>query len=125
LRGDRGFSYRLREVNRVLPLGSGLIGRVALTGRVRHLDQVAKATDLLPAARAVVLKDGIRACRYVPAIESSARSRGRRNPDPFSDEEVALLESAADQIGLALDNARLYPETLQQLEDLRHAQRKW
>src|SRR6266511_5668521 len=37
LRGQRGFSDRLRQVNEVLPLGHGLIGLVALTGRVRRL----------------------------------------------------------------------------------------
>src|SRR5262245_185663 len=126
LRGDRGFSSRLREVNQVLPLGQGLIGRVALSGRVRRLRHVARAADLLPAAREIVLKAGIRGFVCVP-IRARHRilgtlSLGRRNPDPFSDEEVALLESAADQIGLALDNARLYGETRQQLEDLRQAQ---
>src|SRR5262245_23035321 len=66
LRGDRGFSSRLREVNRVLPLGHGVIGHVALSGRVRHLDHVAKATDLLPAAREAVRKDGILGFVCVP-----------------------------------------------------------
>jgi len=126
LRGDRGFSDRLREVNHILPLGQGLIGRVALTGRVRRLDQVSKATDLLPAARDVVSADGIQGFVCVP-IRARHRilgtlSLGRRTPDPFTDEEVALLESAADQIGLALDNARLHGETRQQLDDLRRAQ---
>jgi C4-dicarboxylate-specific signal transduction histidine kinase len=126
LRGERGFSDRLRQVNEVLPLGHGLIGRVALTGRVRRLDQVTKATDLLPVAREVVAADGIRGFVCVP-IRARHRilgtlSLGRRTPEPFSDEEVALLESTADQIGLALDNARLYSETRQQLEDLRRAQ---
>jgi len=126
LRGQRGFSDRLRQVNEVLPLGHGLIGRVALTGRVRRLDEVTKATDLLPVAREVVAADGIRGFVCVP-IRARHRilgtlSLGRRTPEPFSDEEVALLESAADQIGLALDNARLYSETRQQLEDLRRAQ---
>ena len=126
LRGERGFSDRLRQVNEVLPLGHGLIGRVALTGRVRRLDEVTKATDLLPVAREVVAADGIRGFVCVP-IRARHRilgtlSLGRRTPEPFSDEEVALLESAADQIGLALDNARLYSETRQQLEDLRRAQ---
>ncbi len=126
LRGDRGFSDRLREVNQVLPVGHGLIGRVALTGRVRRLDEVTKATDLLPVARAVVAADGIRGFVCVP-IHARHRilgtlSLGRRTSDPFADEEVALLESAADQIGLALDNARLYSETRQQLEDMRRTQ---
>src|SRR5215467_8714258 len=43
LRGERGLSDSLREVNEALPIGEGLIGRVALTGRVRRLDEVTKA----------------------------------------------------------------------------------
>src|SRR5499427_9204615 len=126
LRGERGFSDRLREVNEALPLGEGLIGRVALTGRARRVDLVGRATDLLPAARQVVLGDGIRGFVCVP-IRARHRilgtlSLGRRTPEPFADDEVALLESAADQIGLALDNARLYSETREQLEDLRRTQ---
>jgi len=126
LRGDRGLSQRLREVNHVLPLGRGLIGRVALTGRARRLDQVSKATDLLPRAREIVSADGIRGFVCVP-IRARHRilgtlSLGRRTEECFTDEEIALLECTADQIGLALDNARLYSETRHQLEDMRQSQ---
>ncbi|HEV8440277.1 MAG TPA: ATP-binding protein [Methylomirabilota bacterium] len=125
LRGDRGLSERLREVNLVLPVGQGLIGRVAVTGRVRRLDDVTRAADLLPAAREIVSADGIRGFVCVP-IRARHRilgtlSLGRRTAEPFTDEEVALLECTADQIGLALDNARLYSETRHQLEDLRRS----
>ena len=126
LRGERGLSERLREVNEALPLGKGLIGRVALTGRVRRLDQVMRSPDLLPMAREIVASDGIRGFVCVP-IRARHRilgtlSLGRKTPDAFSDEEVTLLECTADQIGLALDNARLYSETRHQLDDLRHMQ---
>jgi len=126
LRGERGLSDSLREVNEALPIGEGLIGRVALTGRVRRLDEVTKAGDLLDAARAAVVTDSIRGFVCVP-IRARHRilgtlSLGRRTPQPFSDEEMALLECSADQIGLALDNARLYSETRRQLEDLRQSQ---
>jgi C4-dicarboxylate-specific signal transduction histidine kinase len=126
LRGERGLSDRLRAVNESLPMGQGLIGRVALNGRARRLDQVTKASDLLHAARDIVDSDRIQGFVCVP-IRARQRilgtlSLGRRTPDPFTDEEVALLETAADQIGLALDNARLYSETRQQLEDLQRAQ---
>jgi C4-dicarboxylate-specific signal transduction histidine kinase len=123
LRGERGLSPALREVNRVLPMGEGLIGRVAASGRLRRLDDASKAPDLLPAAREVVIADGIRGFVCVP-IRARHRilgtlSLGRQTEDRFTDEEVALLECAADQIGLALDNARLYSETRHQLEELR------
>jgi signal transduction histidine kinase len=125
LRGDRGMSERLREVNRVLSMGKGLIGRVATTGRVRRLEEVTKAADLLPIARQAVTDDAIRAFVCVP-IRARHRilgtlSLGRRTRPIFTDEEVALLECTADQIGLALDNAQLYSETRHQLEDLRRS----
>jgi C4-dicarboxylate-specific signal transduction histidine kinase len=125
LRGDRGFSDRMREVNVVLPVGQGLIGRVARTGRARRVDEVTRDVDLLAAARDIVEGDGIRGFVCVP-IRARHRilgtlSLGRRTPQPFTDEEVALLECTADQIGLALDNARLYTETRLQLEDLRRS----
>ena len=125
LRGERGLSDRLREVNLILPVGQGLIGRVAATGRVQRLDEVTKSPDLLPLAQEIVAADGIQGFVCVP-IRARHRilgtlSLGRRNRRPFTDEEVALLECTADQIGLALDNARLYSETRHQLDDLRRS----
>jgi signal transduction histidine kinase len=126
LRGDRGLSDELRRVNLELPLGEGLIGRVALSGTARRVDDASTAEDLLPAARAAVSSDGIRGFVCVP-IRARYRilgtlSLGRQTDDRFADEEVALLECVADQIGLALDNARLYGEINRQLDDLRRAQ---
>jgi signal transduction histidine kinase len=126
LRGDRGLSDELRRVNVELPMGEGLIGRVALTGQARRVDEAGATDDLLPAARAAVTIDGIRGFVCVP-IRARHRilgtlSLGRQTDDHFTDEEVALLECVADQIGLALDNARLYGEINRQLDDLRRAQ---
>ncbi len=126
LRGERGLSDELRRVNLELPMGDGLIGRVALSGRGRRVDDASRETDLLPAARTAVSTDGIRGFVCVP-IRARHRilgtlSLGRQTEDRFTDEEMALLECVADQIGLALDNARLYSEIHRQLDDLRRAQ---
>ncbi len=126
LRGERGLSPRLREVNQALPFGEGLIGQAAARGRTLVVRDVRTSRDLLPAARLVVEAEGIRGFVCVP-IRARARilgtlSLGRQTPDPFSEEEVALLESVADQIGVALDNARLYSESRRQLEELRRTQ---
>jgi C4-dicarboxylate-specific signal transduction histidine kinase len=126
LRGDRGLSDELRRVNLELPLGEGLIGRVALSGTARRVDNASLEENLLPAARAAVSSDGIRGFVCVP-IRARHRilgtlSLGRQTEDRFTDEEVALLECVADQIGLAIDNARLYGEINRQLDDLRRAQ---
>ena len=126
LRGDRGLSDELRRVNLELPLGEGMIGRVALSGSARRVDDASAEEDLLPAARAAVSSDGIRGFVSVP-IRARHRilgtlSLGRQTDDRFTDEEIALLECVADQIGLAIDNARLYGEINRQLDDLRRAQ---
>ena len=89
LRGDRGLRPRLREINRVLPIGQGLIGGVAATGKTLHWAHVSESADLLPAARAAVTKEGIHAFVCVP-IQSRGRilgalSLGRRTREAFSE----------------------------------------
>src|SRR4030095_6198172 len=89
LRGERGMSPRLREVNLVLPMGVGLVGSVAQSGQPRRVDDVARARDLLPAAREAGAADAIRAFVCVP---TRARQRllgtlslGRQTGSRFTD----------------------------------------
>ena len=126
LRGDRGLSEPLREVNRELAVGTGLIGRVAATGETLNIKNAAQSPNLLPAAKSAVQRDRMRGFLCV-AIHGRGRilgtlSLGRQIRDAFSDREVALVEATADQIGIALDNARLYSETMRQLEELKRTQ---
>ncbi|HEY3067337.1 MAG TPA: ATP-binding protein [Methylomirabilota bacterium] len=128
LRGERGLSPRLREVNRKLPLGQGVIGGVAASGKLVHVDDAANHPKLFPPAKDVVQHERIRGFVCVP-IRSRGRilgtlSLGRQTSKQFDDPELALIEATADQIGIALDNARLYSETRRQLEELKaaHAQ---
>ena len=126
LRGDRGLSDRLREVNRELAVGTGLIGRVAATGETLNIKNAAQSPNLLPAAKSAVQRDRMRGFLCV-AIHGRGRilgtlSLGRQIRDAFSDREIALVEATADQIGIALDNARLYSETMRQLEELKRTQ---
>jgi two-component system NtrC family sensor kinase len=127
LHGDRGLSPKLRELNRVLAVEDrGLIARVAATGETVNLTNVNLSPYLLAVAKPVVRRDHIRGFVCVP-IHSRGRilgtlSLGRRNGDAFDEPEIALVEATADQIGIALDNARLYSETRRQLEELRLAQ---
>jgi PAS domain S-box-containing protein len=117
LRGDRGLSHRLREVNLVLPAGEGLIGGVAVSGTSVVLEEVTQSPDLLPAAREAVVADGIRGFVSVPIRAHGTilgtLSLGRQVPEPFLSEDVRLLEATADQIAVALENARLYMEAQQ------------
>jgi len=126
LRGDRGLSPQLREINRVLTVGQGLIGTVAASGQTLNLEDVVKSPNLLPAARAAVRRDRMRGFLCVP-INSRGRclgtlSLGRQISDPFDERDVTLVEATADQIGAALDSARLYTETRRQLEEQQRTQ---
>src|SRR5207302_10235945 len=126
LRGEGGMSPGLRAVNQVLPVGQGLIGRVASTGRTVRVEKNYADPDLLPAARAAVQREHIRGFVCVP-IHSRGRilgtlSLGRKTVDRFAASEITLLEATADQIGLALDNARLYSETAPQLQERKRIQ---
>ena len=126
LRGDRGLSPELRDINRVLTVGHGLIGSVAATGKTLNVHNAAQSPNLLPAAKRAVQKERQRAFLCVP-IHCRGRilgtlSLGRQTSGSFGEREVALVEATADQIGIALDNARLYSESLRQLDELKRAQ---
>ena len=126
LHGDRGLLPELRDVNRVLPVGQGAIGKVAASGQAARFSNMAASAEVFAPAREAVRRARIRGFVCVP-IRSRGRilgtlSLGRQTTRRFTDREVALLEATADQIGIALDNARLYSETARQLEELRRAQ---
>ena len=126
LKGERGLPAKLRDVNVLLPIGKGQLGGVAATGTTLVLKSAVDDPSLLPAARQAMETDQIRGLVCV-AIHSRDRmlgtlTLGRRTDDPFTEREVALVEATADQIGIALDNARLYSETKRQLEELQETQ---
>ena len=126
LKGERGLPAKLRDVNMFLPVGRGQVGGVAALGTTLVLKNAADDPSLLPEAREAMANDRIRGLVCVP-IHSRDRilgtlTLGRRTEEPFTEREVALVEATADQIGIALDNARLYSEKREQLEQLQRTQ---
>ena len=126
LKGERGLAEKLRDVNVRLPVGKGQLGGVAATGTTLVLKNAADDPSLLPPARAAMRTDRIRGLVCV-AIHCRGRilgtlTLGRRTAEPFTEREVTLLEATAAQIGLAIDNARLFSETRDQLEQLKRTQ---
>jgi C4-dicarboxylate-specific signal transduction histidine kinase len=126
LKGERGLPARLRDVNLFLPVGRGQLGGVAALGTTLVLKNAADDPSLLPEAREAMANDRIRGLVCVPIHSRDhilgTLTLGRRTEEPFTEREVALVESTADQIGIALDNARLYSEKQQQLEQLQRTQ---
>jgi GAF domain-containing protein/anti-sigma regulatory factor (Ser/Thr protein kinase) len=105
----------------VIPAGVGVTGRALQTGRVVRTSDVVAADITLteamrrrhrgdvPAARiAVPLKARDRLVGALAVVDYGARE--------FTDADAELLQGFADQAAVALENARLYEESIRQAE---------
>ncbi|NJN95328.1 MAG: GAF domain-containing protein [Anaerolineales bacterium] len=103
-----------------IKVGEGFTGGAAQTGQTVVLDDISQ----LPAAgvRAVAIREGVRSLAVVP-IKIRERNLGvldvmTRRRRPFDPDEVALLTSIGQQIGIAVDNLRLLQETQRQAQQV-------
>jgi signal transduction histidine kinase/CHASE3 domain sensor protein len=122
------------EIERQTPIapGSGTaVGRAAITRQVARIDDA--WTDPLYEKKQEAKVGGIRSIIGVPLMREGepigviALARGRI--DPFSDREIELVTTFADQAVIAIENVRLFEsveartrELTKSLEDLRTAQ---
>jgi PAS domain S-box-containing protein len=115
MRAQRGWKYDFVTTPMRIPLGQGLSGQVV------SQDQVIVTGDLSDDPRLAVrqfAEEHVQAMALVPM-----HARGRvvgvlsvmnYTPYQFQDEEITVLRAVADQVGVALDNARLYESTKEQ-----------
>jgi len=90
-----------------IPLGRGITGRVALTGRSLVLESLVGVEVLSPTVRAHIAS--IAAVPVRSAGETiGVLYLGSRTPRRFSDAEVRLLEIVADRMAGVLARTRLY-----------------
>ena len=122
------------EIERQTPIapGSGTaVGRAAITRQVARIDDA--WTDPLYEKKQEAKVGGIRSIIGVPLMREGepigviALARGRI--DPFSDREIELVTTFADQAVIAIENVRLFEsveartrELTKSLEDLQTAQ---
>jgi signal transduction histidine kinase len=97
--------------------GSGI---AILERRVVHYADVEADPDVPPYVRRSTAAGGTRSVIIAPLIWEGrgigAIFVGRRTPGPFSDKDVALLRTFADQAVIAIQNSRLFNETREALE---------
>ena len=92
-----------------MPVGSGIVGRIIEQGAPLVVPAMANDPDAAPAARRILdqpvyVGAPMRAKGQAIGVLGVVGTEGR----DFNAEEVALLASIADQIGVAVENARLY-----------------
>jgi len=132
---ETGFNAALRESTgaagaemkknkHTLPVNSNsIVGKVTAEGVAMVVNDVSieplhKANPLLPETRgeaAIPLKIG---SRTIGAIDIQAKE-----PNAFSEDDVAVLQTLADQIAVSIDNARSYEISQQAVLEMREIDR--
>ncbi len=102
----------------VHPERGSITGRAALERRVVHLPDVAADTELSYRGNQLPGKAG--SALGVPILRGDEVvgliGIGRSELRPFSDEQIALVQTFADQALIAIENVRLFNETNEALE---------
>lgn len=111
-RGHRLAVGSISVVGRATEMGEIVIARDATTSRVH------RANELLPdtlAELAIPLRVGD---RVIGVLDVQSRQS-----DTFDTEQQDVLQTMADQIAVAIENARLYAESVRQLDELERNRR--
>src|SRR6478736_4936536 len=105
------------------PLGRGFVGgRTILDQAVVHVADLAAAGDEFPLGREIAQQYGHRTTLGVPLLVEN-KAIGcllvrRTVVEPFAKNQIALLQTFADQAVIAIENARLLGELRQRTDDL-------
>lgn len=122
LRACQGVSGPLAEV-KPYRIGEGIIGRVAETGETMIFDDIQTSPEFRRLARrGAALKRGFRALACFP-IKVREKILGLVNLfddrlHRFTSDEITLIASMANQIGVAIENAKLFDEVERKVAEL-------
>jgi signal transduction histidine kinase len=98
-----------------LPLIRGSVnGRAVLDGRTVHVADIQAEADEFPVASALTRGEGVHTHLSVPltrdAVAIGTINLRRTEVQPFTERQVALLQTFADQAVIAIENVRLFTE---------------
>jgi GAF domain-containing protein len=112
-RGHRLAVGSVSVIGQVIEQGQIVIARDTATS------QVHRRNEFLPDTRAELAIPLRVADQLIGALDVQSKYR-----NAFTGDEVQVLQTMADQIAVAIENARLYQETVRRLEDIERANRQ-
>jgi len=119
LKFNKGYSPSLAESVKVLKLGEGIVGKA-----VELKQPIVLSINEYPFPRILpfLKEDGIQTLVGIPLLIKEkpigAIALTSRSSHDLTQREINLLESIGNQIGIALENARLFEETKKRLDEL-------
>jgi GAF domain-containing protein/FixJ family two-component response regulator/anti-sigma regulatory factor (Ser/Thr protein kinase) len=125
---SRGDARLLGQVPAVVPAGEGLVGQAAARGAPVWSADLRADPTVDEAQRAAATAAGLRAYLAVPLRVKrqiiGVVGIGDTTPRAFSESEVALLGTFADQAAIALENSRLYGDLRAALRAVEESQQR-
>ncbi len=115
-------STRALEAGEIFPLNRGsLSGRAVVDGESIHVEDLALASeDEFPVGRDMQRRVGHHTALSVPLMREDraigAIALWRLEVRQFTDKQIALVKTFADQAAIAIENVRLFNETREALE---------
>src|SRR5262249_54979481 len=104
----------------VTPVHGTASGRSVLERRAVHVADIAAEAEMFPEESAIARALGFRTMLSVPLLREGVPLGTivlrRSAVEPFSEKQIALLQTFADQAVIAIENVRLFNETKEALE---------
>jgi GAF domain-containing protein len=109
-----------------LPITRGSVaGRAVIDNELIHIEDLALRATEFPDVQVALDREGVRTILVAP-LEREGRAIGvivirRTAVRPFSEKQIALLQTFADQAVIAIENVRLFKELQERNRDLTEA----